>query len=106
MSGLPALTARDIIRVLQSAGFVIRRTKGSHCRLVHRDDARRATTVPVHGSATIPKPLVLRILKQAGLSADEFRRLLRGARAGAARGSSLILDASVTQNPHVSPHIF
>ena len=32
---LPALTAREVIRALERAGFVVSRTSGSHCRLIH-----------------------------------------------------------------------
>jgi predicted RNA binding protein YcfA (HicA-like mRNA interferase family) len=76
MSDLPSLTAYEIIRALERGGFVVRRSKGSHHRLVHADDPRRATTVAVHGARTVSKPLVLRILKQAGLTVEEFRALL------------------------------
>jgi predicted RNA binding protein YcfA (HicA-like mRNA interferase family) len=43
---LPALTAREVIRALGNAGFVVSRTSGSHCRLVHATDATRKLTVP------------------------------------------------------------
>jgi predicted RNA binding protein YcfA (HicA-like mRNA interferase family) len=32
---LPALTARDVIRALERAGFKESRQSGSHCRLIH-----------------------------------------------------------------------
>jgi len=39
---LPALTARQVIRTLERAGFEVSRTSGSHCRLIHtRDPARK-----------------------------------------------------------------
>jgi len=69
MSDLPALTALEIIRALERAGFVVRRSKGSHRRLIHRADPSRATTVPVH-SGTVAKPLVLRPAASAQLGAD------------------------------------
>ena len=76
MSDLPALTAHEVIRALERGGFVVRRSKGSHRRLLHSDDASRATAVSVHGSRSMAKPMVLRILKQAGLSVEEFLDLL------------------------------
>ena len=48
LPALPALTARDVIRALERAGFVVSRTSGSHCRLIHRADPARKVTVPVH----------------------------------------------------------
>src|SRR5437016_5469560 len=38
---LPALTARDVIRALERAGFAVSRTSGSHRRLVHSSDPAR-----------------------------------------------------------------
>jgi predicted RNA binding protein YcfA (HicA-like mRNA interferase family) len=45
---LPSLTARDVVRVLEKAGFVMSRTSGSHARLIHSIDPARKVTVPIH----------------------------------------------------------
>jgi predicted RNA binding protein YcfA (HicA-like mRNA interferase family) len=44
--------------------------------LVHRTDTRRATTVPVHKGRDLPRPMLRAIIKQAGLTAEEFVDLL------------------------------
>lgn len=77
MSGrLPALTARDMLRALTKAGFVVKRISGSHHLLVHPGDPVRAVTVPFHGARDL-KPGTLRsILRQAKLSAEELKELL------------------------------
>lgn len=73
---LPSLGGRRVIRALERAGFVIRRTHGSHYILSHSDDPARAVTVPVHGNRDL-KPGTLRsIVRQAGLSVEEFLELL------------------------------
>jgi predicted RNA binding protein YcfA (HicA-like mRNA interferase family) len=73
---LPSLGGRRAIRALERAGFVIRRTHGSHYILSHPDDPARAVTVPVHGNRDL-KPGTLRsIVRQAGLSVEEFLELL------------------------------
>lgn len=77
MSILPSLKAVDVIRALERGGFVVVRTSGSHHRLVHRTDASRATTVPMHKGRDLPKPFVRSIIKQAGLSLEEFLDLLK-----------------------------
>jgi predicted RNA binding protein YcfA (HicA-like mRNA interferase family) len=77
-SRLPAVSGRDVIRVLERAGFTVVRIEGSHHRLVHPDDRTRATTVPAHGSKTLKRGTVRSILKQARFTIDEFRALLRG----------------------------
>jgi predicted RNA binding protein YcfA (HicA-like mRNA interferase family) len=61
---LPALTAREVIRVLGRAGFVISRTSGSHCRLVHETDPARKVTVPVH-SGDLKRGTLRAIIAQA-----------------------------------------
>lgn len=73
---LPSLTGRDVIRALQSAGFSIVRTTGSHYRLVHHSDPTRQATVPVHKGRDIPRGTLRAIVDQAGLTVDEFIDLL------------------------------
>jgi predicted RNA binding protein YcfA (HicA-like mRNA interferase family) len=72
---LPALGAKDVIRALQRAGFVVSRTSGSHCRLVHSVDPARKVTVPVH-SGDLKRGTLRAIISQAGLTVLEFTALL------------------------------
>ena len=74
---LPSLRARDVIRALERAGFVVSRTSGSHCRLIHKADPTRLVTVPVHAGRDLKRGTVHGILRQAGLTADELTALLR-----------------------------
>ena len=76
MNGLPAATGRQVVRALQRAGFSVVRVSGSHHRMVHDDDASRATTVPVHGNKTLKRSTLRGIIRQAGLTVDEFTALL------------------------------
>lgn len=73
---LPAVKPRQVIRALEKAGFVVSRTKGSHCRLVHRTDPTRRTTVAMHASRDVPLGTLRDIIDQAGLTVDEFVDLL------------------------------
>ena len=73
---LPAVNARQVIRALEKAGFEVVRTSGSHRRLVHRTDPKRQTTVALHKGKDIPRGTLESILKQAGLTHDEFVALL------------------------------
>jgi predicted RNA binding protein YcfA (HicA-like mRNA interferase family) len=72
---LPALMARDVIRTLERAGFVISRTSGSHCRLVHPKSPTRKVTVPVH-SGDVKRGTLRSIITQAGFTVSEFIELL------------------------------
>jgi predicted RNA binding protein YcfA (HicA-like mRNA interferase family) len=48
MSRLPQVTPRQMIAVLQRAGFELKRSKGSHQFFMHPDDPTRWATVPSH----------------------------------------------------------
>ncbi len=70
------MRAAAVIRALERAGFEVVRSAGSHHRLVHKTDRRRATTVPVHKGRDLPGPMLRAIIKQAGLTTEEFVDLL------------------------------
>jgi predicted RNA binding protein YcfA (HicA-like mRNA interferase family) len=55
------------------AGFVIYRQRGSHIALV-RDDPKAQTTVPSHKE--LDRGTLRAIIRQAGLSVEEFVALL------------------------------
>ena len=69
---LPALTAKQVIRVLKKLGFSEDRQKGSHLVLINPITNRRAV-IPVHPGRTIKKPLLKSIIENdAGVTIDEF----------------------------------
>jgi predicted RNA binding protein YcfA (HicA-like mRNA interferase family) len=72
---LPTMTARDVIRALERAGFVASRMSGSHCRLIHSRDPTRKVTVPVH-SGDLKRGTLRGIIAQAGFTVAEFMALL------------------------------
>jgi predicted RNA binding protein YcfA (HicA-like mRNA interferase family) len=75
MTRLPALTARDVIRKLKRAGFVFdRQAKGSH-EVWYNPITRRRTTIPNHPGVDIPKGTLRAIIKEAGLTVEEFLEL-------------------------------
>lgn len=73
---LPALRARELVRILERAGFVQWRQKGSHLTMYRVTD-RRALTVPVHFRKTIPKGTLHAIIKQAGFTTEQFAELIQ-----------------------------
>jgi predicted RNA binding protein YcfA (HicA-like mRNA interferase family) len=75
VSRLPALRPSAVVAALKKAGFVEKRQKGSHVILWH-EQKRRTTMVALHGWA-MPRPIVKEILKQAGLTEDEFLMFLK-----------------------------
>jgi predicted RNA binding protein YcfA (HicA-like mRNA interferase family) len=74
MSKLPVIKGRELIKFLQSIGFVVTRTKGSHVRMRSADG--RATTVPVHANKDVPKGLLRKIIREdLEMSLEEFSEL-------------------------------
>jgi predicted RNA binding protein YcfA (HicA-like mRNA interferase family) len=67
--------ANKIIKVLSKLGFKIVRKRGSHVVLKHPDG--RLTVVPVHTGEDIGSGLLAKIIKDTGLSKEEFIKLLQ-----------------------------
>lgn len=63
-----------MIRKLRRAGFVIVRTRGSMHQLKHPVTGH-VTYVHVHGGKDIPVGTLRAIIKQAGLTVEEFNQL-------------------------------
>ena len=72
----PVVSGRETIRALERGGFVFRRQEGSHVTMVH-PSRRRRVTVTVHGTEDLPPGTLHSILRQAGLTVEEFRGLLK-----------------------------
>ena len=71
MARLPVVSGREVVAVLRRAGFQVVRQKGSHVSL--RKGPYR-TVVPLHDE--LAKGTLLAILRQCGLSREDFTDLL------------------------------
>lgn len=73
---LPAVNRKRVIQALTKTGFVVDRIVGSHHVLAYPGDPTRTVTVPVHAGRDL-KPGTLRsIIRQTGLTVEEFTELL------------------------------
>ncbi len=68
---LPAITAAELVRILERRGFERVRQSGSHL-LLRRSDGRRVT-VPIHKSKDLGRGLLARIMKDADLTLDDLK---------------------------------
>ncbi len=75
MTRLPILNSKKIIKALKQAGFEEDIQHGSHLYFWHPIKKLR-TCVPIHAGKDIGRSLLRKILTQARLSEDEFRKLL------------------------------
>ena len=72
---LPSLRGRAVIAALERGGFRVHHIKGSHHVLRHPSRPRARVVVPVH-RRDVPAGTLRAIIKQAGLTVDEFLDLL------------------------------
>lgn len=71
---LTPMPAREVIRALARIGFRISRQRGSHVILKHPDG--RVTVVPIHSGEDVGTGLLLKIIKDAKMSKEQFLKLL------------------------------
>ncbi|GAB5045972.1 type II toxin-antitoxin system HicA family toxin [Thermodesulfovibrio sp. TK110] len=74
MSKLTPIKPDELIRVIEKLGFKKIRQSGSHAVFFHSDG--KWTTVPIHKGKDVAKGTLRKILKDLGISYEEFKKLL------------------------------
>ncbi len=72
---MPVLSGKDVIKILSSKGFQIRRQKGSHIilvKIIQKKEGETKQSVVVPNHREIDKGTLLEIIRQSGLMRDEF----------------------------------
>ena len=72
---IPALTPKTVIRALLRAGFFIHHASGSHHILKHPDKPKVRVIIAYHNK-DLKRKTLLQIIEQAGMSAEQFIKLL------------------------------
>ena len=76
MQKLPLLSGRQVIKALAKAGFKVVGRKGSHVRLKKKTQTKTyIVIVPMHPE--IKRGTLKSIIRQSGLSPNEFLKLLK-----------------------------
>ncbi len=73
MSGLPRISGRECVKALKKIGFYLKRQEGSHMTL-RRDNPFGQVVVPDHKE--LDRGTLRSIIRQSGLSVDEFIKLV------------------------------
>lgn len=74
MSRLRLLPYQDLAKVAEAAGFEWVRRRGSHNTFRSVDG--RIVVIPDHGKQVIVRPLLRKIIRDMGLTVEEYNRLL------------------------------
>ena len=72
---LPVIRPKQLIRMLERAGFIVNRVTGSHYILKHPAKPNLRVTVPYH-NRDLKRGTLQSIVKQAGFTNEEFLKLL------------------------------
>ena len=75
MSRLPTVNTRQVLSALRNAGFVDVAAVGGH-RQLRRPEGGPRVTVPVHGGHDVPPGTLRNIVRQAGMTPEQFQALL------------------------------
>ncbi len=75
MTKLPVVRPAKVIKALERAGFYIHHSTGSHYILKSASDSTLRIVVPFHNK-DLKAGTLAAIIKQTGMSVDEFRKLL------------------------------
>lgn len=74
MSKLPVISGRQAVSALRKVGYQVDHQTGSHIILRHLDPPHRRLSVPDHKE--LAKGTLRSLIREAGLSVDEFVSLL------------------------------
>ncbi len=72
---LPRVTANDMIKIVEKLGFHFSRQSGSH--KIYKNDEGKRVTIAYHSGKILHPKIVKSILFDAGLSVDEFKKMLK-----------------------------
>jgi len=74
VSELPRISGREVVKALKKKGYEQDRQRGSHIILRQTDSPHRRVTVPDHKE--VAKGTLRAIIREVGLTVDEFKNLL------------------------------
>ena len=74
---LPRVKPLQLVKALSKIGIRVERQKGSHAQLRgFYKGQERYTTIPIHFGEELPNGIVLAVLKDCGISREDFTRVL------------------------------
>ena len=67
---MKSLSGKDLAKLLEQRGWVLRRVHGSH-HIYMKPDSKVRLSVPIHANQSLKTGLLRHLLKMAGISGDE-----------------------------------
>ena len=75
MPKIHPLDSQKLIKILEKFGFRVVRQKGSH--VIRMNEKKTRIVVPVHPGRKVKPGLVRAIMREAGISRDEFFKFFK-----------------------------
>jgi len=75
MPKLPVISGSELIKIFKKLNYEIDHQIGSHVILRNKDPPYRRLTIPIHKE--LAKGTLRAIIREAGLSREEFMKLLK-----------------------------
>jgi predicted RNA binding protein YcfA (HicA-like mRNA interferase family) len=75
MANLPSVTGEQAVAAFGRIGFTLDRIRGSH-HVLKRAGHRNNLSVPVHGNKPVKRGTLRSLIRDAGLTVEEFCKLL------------------------------
>jgi predicted RNA binding protein YcfA (HicA-like mRNA interferase family) len=75
MSKLPHVSGREAVKAFERAGFSHVRTRGSHY-ILSKEGHPNLIVVPVHGSEAVATGTLRSLIRDAGLTVEQFNEML------------------------------
>lgn len=72
------VSGKEVMKALLKNGFTFDRSKGGHYQLIKVvDGTQRLVTIPVHGNRDLHISIIRSIIKQSGMSEEEFEKMFK-----------------------------
>lgn len=71
----PRITAAEAVKALEKAGFFLARQSGSH--KIYKNKEGKRVTISYHAGKILHPKVLKNILRDAGLTIEEFKKLMR-----------------------------
>ena len=71
----PAVSGKKVVKALEAEGWYVKRIRGSH-HIMRHPTIPDAVPVPVHGNRPLKRGTLTNILRTAGLSRADLKKLL------------------------------
>ena len=72
---LPRVTANEMIKIVEKLGFCFSRQSSSH--KIYKNNKGKRVTIAYHSGKILHPKIVKSILVDAGISVDEFKKMLK-----------------------------